>query len=132
MNDYELLKNIISQFKDKKISKQYIIGSLVLLILNKKIFKKNEDVSSFLENILDIKVPTYLTRSRTMMVAKVCRLMNDYSNSEIESYRKKILPFIIPIYDQYLNFDFTDSKNIKSPTNLDAWISGILKNREDD
>lgn len=57
--------------------KHKAIGILNSLILSKKIFKKNTQVSLFLETYFNIHLSKYMLGSRTLICGKISRHIND-------------------------------------------------------
>ena len=56
--------------------KKNAIGILNTLILSKKIFKKNNQIVSFLEIYFGIKLPKYIHASRTLMCGRISKYIN--------------------------------------------------------
>ncbi|CAI1523037.1 hypothetical protein [Serratia fonticola] len=119
------------RFKQGNIAKESFLGLVVTLMLSKEIFKNNSDVASYAKEVFNIHFLPYAVRSRTLMVAKLCRVIINYNEITV----KKIS---IKTY-QYINEHFViedenriiSSKNYKTNAldNMDKWIGGILKKK---
>ena len=114
------------------VSKGTFLGTIVYLLMNKELFKKNSDVNDFIATVFSIAMPVYATRSRTLMVAKICRVIVDYNDEQIKKSSNNAC--------NYINSIFKSKVNIKTPsvnknknnalTNMNMWIDGILNKDE--
>lgn len=133
MDNYKELKQIQMLYTNKKISKEVLIGSVVSLILNKKILKSNIEVSDFIKFVFQTDMPLYASRSRTVMVAKICRKIFDSNEKEVQNYANKTYSIIKEILNDYSVLEKND-KLIKdknnSLTNMSKWIHGIIRRGE--
>jgi hypothetical protein len=80
-----------NELKNKNVSKYKIIGIVTELILSKEVFKKNSDIASFIQEIFSVTMKDYILKSRTMIVAHICRIIvrqNEFKNKD------KLLYFI--------------------------------------
>ncbi len=105
-----------NELKNKSIYKYKLIGIITELIFSKKIFKHNSDIAQFIKSILGIELKNYILKSRTMIVAKVCRIINDKSDYTL--VQKQLYRFVCEIIEKLKNED-----NIKEAKNdFDGWI----------
>jgi len=133
MDNYKELKQIQMLYTNKKISKEVLIGSVVSLILNKKILKSNIEALDFIKFVFQTDMPLYASRSRTVMVAKICRKIFDSNEKEVQNYANKTYSIIKEILNDYSVLEKND-KLIKdknnSLTNMSKWIHGIIRRGE--
>lgn len=86
-------KCAIDQELSKEISlrKVLLIAILQILILSKKMFRKNKDIDIFLKNNFGISLSKYMLHSRTMICGKVVRIINGISDAdEMNIYMNKL------------------------------------------
>ena len=106
-----------SSLRNKEISLFLILGIVSEIILSKKIFKKNKDISLFLKNIFELEFKEYVMKSRTMIMSKTLKKIYSSNEQEIQKYRKNLLNYIeVNFYNKENN-----SKN-KTNDNLSKWI----------
>ena len=93
-----------------------IIGITAQLLFSKKIFYRNCEIDKFLKELLEVEFKSYVLRSRTLIVAKTCKLidnMDSYSN-----YQKKLHKFVCEKIEQLQkDNDLKEQKN-----EFDRWI----------
>lgn len=97
---YDNLILFRNELKNKNVSNYKLIGIVTELIFSKEIFKRNSDISAFIQEIFDIKFKDYILKSRTMIVAHICRIMvcqNEFRNKD------KLLNFINSKIEQIKN-----------------------------
>lgn len=98
--DYKIFKTLektLSLYTDttfliKELEDQALfLGILSTLISNKKIFRKNSELATFLENRFDIKFAEYCKKSRPLMLGKTIKYFleneNDFSENINTIYR---------------------------------------------
>ncbi len=88
---YDNLILFRNELKNRNVSNYKLIGIVTELIFSKEIFKKNSDISVFIQEIFDITLKDYILKSRTMIVAHTCRMIvkqNEFKN------KGKLLDFI--------------------------------------
>ncbi|EAV3687781.1 hypothetical protein E2W85_11795 [Salmonella enterica] len=128
MDNYSTLNNIIHLYRNQKVSKETFIGAIVCLLLDKQTFKTNSEVGEFINLIFNIQMPSYTLRSRTLMVARICRIINDMDTKGIEKSSNTTYKFLKTIMLHELNQNSKVAGTGRdSLSNLDKWISGILK-----
>ncbi len=107
MNDYILYRN---ELKSKHPAKYKLIGIVSGIVLSKDIFKKNNELKVFIKNTFNIEFKEYVFSSRTMVVAKLVRLINDSNENEYIIYKSNLYFFLENILD-----------NTKNKSMLDSW-----------
>ncbi|WP_313140278.1 hypothetical protein [Leclercia sp.] len=132
MDNSKAINDILKQLKTKRFSKDNFIGLIVCILLNKDIFSYNQEVSKFIKLSFDLNLPLYAVRSRTLMVAKICRYLFKFNEKEIERLRTKVYINLTTALADKLNSSTNldgKSKNNKNDalSNMNKWIGGILK-----
>lgn len=103
-----MYKNLImyrNELKNKIIPRYKIIGITVELILSKELFKKNSDLDFFLNDIFSVQYKEYVMKSRTMIVSRICRLIETSTEDQYLLIRKNILEFILFAIEEYKKND---------------------------
>ncbi|CUO13257.1 hypothetical protein EAI89_19105 [Eubacterium sp. am_0171] len=105
-----------------------LIGIITVLIIKKDVIKKNSDVGEFVNNILKVKFPEYVIRSRTLIAARVSRILLELDDDKIENIKENILKYIDKIDIEDMNKESsTPKKNKKKNENkkLEKWLKGL-------
>ncbi|KMO86863.1 hypothetical protein AB840_05970 [Megasphaera cerevisiae DSM 20462] len=105
-----------NELKSKNIPKYKLIGIFVELLFSKMIFPKNKDINDFLCDILHVEFKPYVMKSRTLIVAKVSKII---TMQESEQQYKKDLYKFIEVKIEEMNND-QNQQNRKD--SLDGWI----------
>lgn len=119
----EFYKYASGKLLNRNLDKAELIGLVSLLIYSKDIFKSNKDIKPFIELLFEYNYPDYIMKSRTLIVAKSSRYMNDMDNETLNNIHKKI--------SIYLNIKSTTNQqsrltnNKKSYDKLNTWLKGI-------
>ncbi|SIS97950.1 hypothetical protein [Salimicrobium salexigens] len=119
------VKEKIIKLKASKRETSDLIGLNCIIILSKEIFKKNEDLKNYTDNVFqDIFLP-YLFKSRTLLIARTTR--NVYRYDETEKAK-----FVERIYDFFEDdFEVKESKKKsynKANENMRKWMRALDKN----
>ena len=105
-----------NELKNKNMPKYKLIGIVVELLLSKDIFKRNSNIATFLKDVFDIELKEYILKSRTMIVAKVCRDIHNSNN--LSSAQKRLYDFVGLEIEQ-----LKKSGNVKPKKNeFDGWL----------
>lgn len=131
MENHKVINDFIIKLKYDAISKEMFLGIMITLLMNKSIFMKNNYVSEFIEDVFSLEVPKYATKSRTLMVAKICRVIFNFDERELTLTHKKALSFLNGI----LTIDIENKPNYKKKSknalaNMNKWVGGILDKNE--
>lgn len=114
-----MYKNLIlyrNELKNKTIPKYKLIGIITELIYSKKIFKRNKDIKTFINDIFDIELKDYILKSRTMIVAKISKEIAYSENANV--YKSALNNFI----NDQINL-IKKEDNIKEKKNeFDGWL----------
>ena len=116
-----MYKNLIlyrNELKNKVLPKYKILGIVTEIILSKELFQKNVDLKPFLENVFGVSYKDYVMRSRTMILARTNRLINESSEEKQSEYRKKLNIYIVEMIEKSSN-----SQKNKTEKNLfSGWV----------
>lgn len=127
----KLIKNeILNIINSNNINTCNILGLYTTTILSKEILKTNKDVVNFINSTLNIDLPIYITKSRTLICAKCSRLIFNYSIEEQKN-----------IYDLYIEnlykldvfksndkndiFNVKQKKHYKNNEKLSKWLEKL-------
>lgn len=83
-----------NELKNKIIPKYKIIGISSELILSKELFKNNIDIVPFIEVVFSTSFRPYVIKSRTLLLARVSSLINDYSDEQLFNVKTKLYNYI--------------------------------------
>lgn len=111
-----------NELKNTKIPKYKLIGIMTEIILSKEIFKKNSEISLFLKENFGIDYKNYITKSRTMIVAKTSRIIHNLENNEYTMYKKTLLSYINLEIEKLKNDEKKREKN-----QFDGWLTNNEK-----
>ena len=103
-----------NELKNKNIPTYKIVGIVSELLLSKEIFRANDDIRGFLDEIFSIKFKDYLYKSRTLLVSRTIRVILSIDNQM--SYKSKLYLFI------QKQIDFLSKESPKEKNHLDGWI----------
>ena len=81
-----------NELKNKNVPKYKIIGIVTELIYSKVIFNKNKEIFNFIKDVFGIELKDYILKSRTMIVAKVSRVIINSEN--VIECKKELYEFI--------------------------------------
>ncbi|NMH67933.1 hypothetical protein HF072_03940 [Bacillus sp. RO3] len=107
---------------NNQANKNYLIGTVTLLIFSTEVFKNNKDIVPFLEEVFNVSYLPYVMKSRTLISAKLGRELFHKNENELEVINKKLFSYF------GLNNDSTGSKKkTKKNANdkLDSWLKGL-------
>ncbi|HFD1648345.1 hypothetical protein [Enterococcus faecium] len=92
------IKTFINKIDTKTVEllKINLYGAISYLILSKEIFKKNKDISLFL-NIIDISVKDYVMKSRTLLLSRIIRELEKMDIEQLKEVYKKTLNYIFTL-----------------------------------
>lgn len=117
-NEYFLKK-----ISEKNIDYIDIMGINVALLYSKEYFKKNEDISAFLKTVYNIDFLPYVMKSRTLIVARITKELNNKEEPELKLIRKKIIDFLN--LEQRNSTYKKPSKKKDSNEKLKTWLEGL-------
>lgn len=103
-----------NELKNKSVPKYKIIGIVAELLLSKEVFHTNLEIEDFLKQVFDLQFKVYVFRSRTLVVARVIRVLLAIENDS--SYKNNLYKFVQSKID-VLKDDTQNRKN-----QLDGWM----------
>lgn len=105
-----------NELKNKNMPQYKLVGIVVELLLSKEIFKRNSEIATFVKETFDFELKLYILKSRTMIVAKLCRSIHSLDNPS--SCQKKLYEFVDEKIEQ-----LKKQGNIKNKKNeFDGWL----------
>ena len=104
-----------NELKIKSIPKYKFVGIVAELLYSRKIFSHNPDIISFLKEVFAIEYRDYVFKSRTLIVAKTCRYIEETDN--ISTFQKSLYKFVC---NELLKFQ--DDDNTKRNNTFDGWL----------
>ncbi|PSW47066.1 hypothetical protein [Photobacterium kishitanii] len=120
---------IVNKLCGSSMTKETFIGLMVSIIIKKSIFTKNNDTSDFINKVFDIELPFYIVRSRTLMAAKICRILIDCDSKNLKKYQSLVK---YDLSERFNNTSHDENQKIKRSkgddglSNMNKWIDGIL------
>lgn len=117
------LKKIIFRAAHVALTKDNILGMTIMLVLSKEFLPTNKHVSEFIKQIFGITFLNYAVRSRTLMVAKLARKINDMDEDEL----KAVVPLLVVMARESLISEeeeliIRSNKKKNAIKNLNKWI----------
>lgn len=109
-------------------TKSLYLGILYELILNKEIFPRNKDLTSFLKEVFKTEYNDYLFKSRPYLASRLLKYVFDQYDSIMISASIKL----VILYLQHENKDINlDSKAKKSSNSIEddvvGWFNSVSK-----
>ena len=123
-------KKIELYLKKKEVDTIELMGVMGMLIISRDIIKRNSEVGEFLEKTLDLILPEYVIKSRTLMSARVNRvLVNVDDEIQIKKYEKKILEYLESLEEEEESKEVEKvTKKVKKENENDKlkkWLKGL-------
>ena len=106
--------------------KEDFIGSIVLFAFSKQIFLRNVDIDPYIREVLGLEFKPYVFRSRTLLVAKICKVIFGLDDVSFREAKRKNKSYLKVTLDKALSNKNRNSNSKKSEDNLDNWINAIL------
>lgn len=99
---------MLKKIQEPKTDIVDIIGVVSVFILSKDVFLKNKDVEEFIQRVFNLKYATYVTKSRTLMVAKISRNLYYMDENEITSLNRRLDAYLEEVLE---NIDLDEQKS---------------------
>ncbi|EFD04340.1 hypothetical protein HMPREF0631_1368 [Peptostreptococcus anaerobius 653-L] len=112
---YSSLVIFRNELKSKNVQKYKIIGIISEIILSKKLFVKNSEIDEFVYEILGVSFKDYVYKSRTMVVAKITRII--YNSDEMHKFQKSTYVYVSKKIEEYKELNNKGNGN-----SFDGWI----------
>lgn len=117
----EIYTNLViyrNELKGRNVPKYKFIGIISELILSKEIFNKNSELIDFVEVVFSVRFRPYVFKSRTILIAKITRIVYDCDDSYVyENIRKSLYNFTSKKIDI-----LKENKSIIEKNTFDGWI----------
>lgn len=113
---------------NSSLDKYEVVGLFCMMILSKDLFRNNINASEFVLKTLDYDCPNYIKKSRTLMIAKVVRLISSFEEKELCSLKSKCHNFYNELTDELKNEvipDKTINKKKNENDKLSTWLNGL-------
>lgn len=104
-----------NELKMRSIPKYRTVGIVVELILSKVIFKHNAEIIPFLKDVFSMECKNYVIKSRTLIVSKVCREIEQIEN--LSNINKKLYKFVCGQIQL-----IQENSVLKKKNDFDGWI----------
>ncbi|MGG4490829.1 hypothetical protein [Metabacillus idriensis] len=136
--------NYISEIKlsnSKNFSSQELedravfMGVVAELLLSKELFKRNEELKSFIKEVFKINPLDYLFKSRTLLLSRIIRIIESSEKDELKKYIDSTYLYL----EKPANID-NGLKTVPNKTNkkgkgntidtIDRWRKVISRNNE--
>lgn len=133
MNSKEI-KQLIDLLVSATNNSTLFVGVTAKILLSKQIFKKNIDLSIFIQEIFDISFLNYVIRSRTLILARVIKHINQLNDKETTKLAIKMHNYLIKQGISDTNKE--KEKKVKNKKNntldfMDKWIFGIMSQKDE-
>lgn len=95
MEDY--IKELVlfkNEMKNSKPSRYKLIGVVAQIILSTDLFAKNSQIEEFLKNVFDVEFKEYVIASRTLIVARTIRYIDECNEDDYLLYKKRLYKFL--------------------------------------
>lgn len=121
---------MLRKLKHGNVAKENFIGIISMIVLSSELFKKNSDVADYVEHTFDIHLLPYAVRSRTIIIAKLCRFLVKITDAESKKLSIKTYNYIASNFEiENDKILLSKNKNSNALTNMEKWIDGILSKK---
>ena len=93
----EYMKALIiykNELKNSNPSRYKLIGIVTQLILSREIFDKNSDIEKFLDVVFELEFKEYVIASRTLIVARTVRHIDECSEEQYLMFKKRLYKYL--------------------------------------
>lgn len=105
-----------------------LIGAITVLIITKDILKKNSEVKEFIKCVLNVNFPEYVVKSRTLMAARVGRLLIELDAGQILRIAENVIEYLGKVsIEKNQDKELKPKRNKKKNENekLEKWLKGL-------
>ncbi|EOS34108.1 hypothetical protein C808_05328 [Lachnospiraceae bacterium M18-1] len=105
-----------------------LIGAITVLIITKDIFTKNSEVKEFIKCVLNVNFPEYVVKSRTLMAARVGRLLIELDAGQILRIAENVIEYLGKVsIEKNQDKELKPKRNKKKNENekLEKWLKGL-------
>lgn len=119
----QTVEYFLSKLTQKDVDFIDIIGLNVAILYSKEMFKRNKDISQFLNEVYNIDFRPYVMKSRTLIVARITRELNNKNQDELNEIRIKLINYLNP--DSSIAKSKSKSTKQNSNEKLKKWLEGL-------
>lgn len=126
------LKKSINKAYHAGYSKDSFLGLVIMLLFSKDFLPTNKHAADFVNKYFKIEFLSYVIRSRTLMSAKLSRLIIDMTDDELKKCHAFLLITLrsdIEILEE-VDIKKSSSKKKHAINNLNKWFSTKKENDE--
>lgn len=115
------MEKIIIKLQSSELEQSEFIGVLCGIIYSKEIFPHNKDIVPFLNIVFNKSYLQYVLNSRTLIVARISKVIMTLDENELENSRKKVIKYFI--IERNNKFHYQKKKNANDKLNV--WLNGL-------
>jgi hypothetical protein len=84
-----------NNFSSKELEDRAIfMGVMAELLLSKELFKRNDDLKVFIQEIFGIQPLEYLFKSRTLLLSRIIRIIESAEKDQLKKYIQSVYNYI--------------------------------------
>ena len=117
----DTLQNLLAQLKKDNTDKVILTGVIAHLLLSKETFKHNIDIEEFLHTCMDITLPDYVIKSRTLIISRVIRILVPMDNNQVRILNSHIQNYFSSPTIEKKKTTRKKNENVK----LESWLKGL-------
>ncbi|MEQ5274824.1 hypothetical protein [Proteus terrae] len=119
------LKKSINKAYHSTYSKDSFLGLTIMLLFSKEFLPTNKHVADFVKKFFNVEFLSYAIRSRTLMSAKLSRIIIDMTDDELKKCHAFLLLTLRSNIEILEEVDIKKYKNKKKHAinNLNKWFS---------
>lgn len=91
VNELIIYKN---ELKNSNPARYKVIGIVSKMILSRELFNKNEEIIDFLKYVIEIEFKEYVIASRTLIVARTVRVIEELADGDYLECKKRLYKYI--------------------------------------
>lgn len=126
------LKKSINRAYHSSYSKDSFLGLIIMLLFSKEFLPTNKNAADFVNKYFKVEFLNYVIRSRTLMSAKLSRIIIDMSDDELKKCHAFLLLTLRSDMENLKEVDIkkSNSKKKNAINNLNKWF-GIKKENDE-
>lgn len=122
---YRFIEEIscVSEYKNE------VYEILIPLILSRQVFKNSKELKIFVNEVIHLDIPNYLFKSRTLLLGRVLKEINDIEIEEAVKINHNIIEFIDSIQNTNNNEEVRTKSEKRSSSFFSDWNALINKEK---
>ncbi|HGM5293818.1 TPA: hypothetical protein ACKP0P_000348 [Serratia marcescens] len=119
------LKKSLNKAYHSPYSKDSFLGLTIMLLFSKEFLPTNKHAADFVKKYFKVEFLSYAIRSRTLMSAKLSRIILDMTDDELKKCHAFLiltLKYDIEIFEE-VDIKKSNSKKKNAINNLNKWFS---------